>query len=146
MNKSKEYIFVDYEGTLSETPKGNGKNQEVLISDLLFGDVFSELQPNNKVKKWLLEQHTKNIFVLGIVDTNIEINQKVKWLKRHYNFIDKKNYIFVSGEHKKVEIINEFVKSRNIDKKDVIFVDDKQRHLNPAIQEAYRCINAADIL
>ena len=141
----KKYIFVDYEGTLSESPKGTGENQSVLLSDLLFLDVFSQLKPVEKVKKYLQKQDPDNIFVLGVVDTNNEIKQKELWLKKHYDFIKEKNYIFISSEHKKVDIINEYVENKKINKKDVVFIDDKQKHLEPAIKEGYLCLNVSDI-
>lgn len=138
-------FFVDYEGTLSESPKGTGEDGKVLISDLLFGDVFSDLKPIEKVKNYLLKQNTENIFVLGVVDVGQEIKQKEVWLKRHYAFIKESNYIFISGEHTKVQIINEYVKNKKINKQDVIFIDDKQKHLDLAIQEGYNCLNVDEI-
>ena len=142
---SNKYIFVDYEGTLSESPSGSGENGKVLISDLLFKDVFSELKPIQKVKDFLLKQNTKNIFVLGIIDTAKEIKQKERWLKKHYSFIDSNNYIFVSSEHKKVEIINEYDKNNKLNKKEVVFIDDKLSHLQPAMLQGYACIDVQDI-
>lgn len=145
MNCNK-YIFVDYEGTLSETPRGSGKNGEVLLSDLLFGDVFTQLKPNEQVRMYLLHQNTENIYVLGVVDTNREIEQKEQWLKLHYPWIKPENYIFISGEHKKVEVIDEYVKNKRLDKKEVILIDDKQNHLDAVIRAGYRGINALDLM
>ena len=142
MAQNYQYIFVDYEGTLSELPKGSGEKQEIIITDLLFGDVFTGLKPNEDVKQFLLKQNTKNIYVLGVIDTNLEIKIKEKWLKKHYHFIRKNHYLFISGEHKKVEILDEFVKKFKIKRSDILFIDDKQKHLNFALEKGYHCINA----
>ncbi len=146
MKRNDNYIFVDYEGTLSEVPKGSGENQKVTLADLLFGDVFSKLKPNQKIRQFLLKQNTKNIYVLGVVDSNREIKQKEQWLRKHYRFISKDNYIFISGERKKVDVINEFVKFYHINPKDIIFIDDKVKHLTPAVEAGYTCIDANEIV
>lgn len=140
-----KFVFVDYEGTLSEISKGSGVNQKVLIADLLFDDVFRNLKPRENVKKFLAQFIPENIFVLGVVSVNREIKQKECWLKKHYPEIQESNYIFISSKYKKVEIMNEFVKYKKLKVSDVIFIDDKQSYLDEAIACGYQCINANDI-
>ncbi len=141
VKQNNKYVFVDYEGTLSEAPKAS-----VTIAKLLFNDVFTKLKPNPKIKEFLLKQDTRNIYVLGIIDTNREIEQKEQRLKKHYRFIRQSNYIFVSSEHEKVEIISEFIKYKKIKPEDVIFIDDKQNHLDLVMTLGCQCVLAANIL
>ena len=134
MNRMAKYVFVDYEGTLSEAPK------DVTMTDLLFGDVFTNLKPNEAVKKFLLAQNAKQIFVLGVVDTEREIRQKSLWLQKHCPFIPKENYLFISGEHRKVDVITAYAQKYEWAKSDILFIDDKEKHLVPAQQAGYTCI------
>ena len=135
-----KYIFVDYEGTLSAAP------ERPTMANILFGDVFTNLKPNEPVHKFLSEQGAEQIFVLGIVDTAHEIEQKKQWLQKNCPFIPSKNYIFISGEHRKVDIIAAYAKKYGWAKSDILFIDDKEKHLNPVREAGYTCIKTCDIM
>lgn len=136
-----KYIFVDYEGTLAEVPSEN-----LDLNDLLFGDVFSDLKPNKRIKNFLLNQNDAQIFVLGVVDTNREIELKIQWLKRYYPFIPESNYIFISSEHRKVDVLDSYLNHNHWQKGEVILIDDKEKHLLPARKAGFTCIKSCDIL
>lgn len=137
---STQHIFVDYEGTLCESSVCSG-----VFSDLLFDDAFTNLKPNNKVKKYLSEQSNAQIYVLGVVDTGREVKQKERWLKKYYPMIPEENYIFVSSEHQKVDVIDAFVERFGWDKSKVLLIDDKEKHLVPVRKAGYRGVNANDL-
>ena len=93
-----------------------------------------------------LEQfEPQNLYVVGVIDTNREIEAKYRWLDKYYPFILKENVILITGEHKKVDVINEFVKVKNFKKENIIFVDDKESHLKFAREQQYKCFNVREI-
>ena len=137
----KKYLFIDYEGTLSQSPVGSGENGKVILQDLLFGDVYSSCKPVKKVKDFLKDKSDCEIYVIGVIDTYNEIQHKIQWLKKYYPLIKIKNCIFISGDHKKVDVLNEFVKKNNLNIDQITFIDDREKHLLPAIEQGYKCIN-----
>ncbi len=145
MNLKNKIIFIDYEGTLSENPSGKGELGEVTLKELLFDNNFLECKPIKKTQKLLTPLDPKKIYVVGVIDTNFEINQKYKWLKTHYPFILKKNIVFISCNNKKVEVLNNFLLNNNWKKEDVVFIDDKESHLKFARDEGYDCYNIKDL-
>lgn len=118
------YIF-DYEGTLSESP-----NHKLTLEELLYGFDFRNLVPNKQIQNFINSIRNKKIYVLGIIETNKEIEQKVEWLKIYYPIINKENYIFISSDYKKSEAILEIIKKNNYKKNEVLFIDDKISHIN----------------
>lgn len=118
------YIF-DYEGTLSESP-----NHKLTLEELLYDFDFRNLFPNKEIQNFINSIKNKKIYVLGIIETNKEIEQKVEWLKIYYPIINKENYIFISSDYKKSEAILEIIKKNNYKKNEVLFIDDKISHIN----------------
>ena len=138
-------LFVDYEGVLSEKPVGSNFDKTVNLNDLLFDDVFRNCKPIKKMQEFLRECVPNNIFVIGVIDTNYEIESKHYWLNQYYHFIIKENIIFISSEHKKVDVINAFVKNKKLKKESIIFIDDKESHLKHAREQQYICLNVNEI-
>ena len=68
---------------------------------------------------------SNRVFVLGTTVTNNEIEQKYTWLKENYPNIKHENICFISSTMLKPEVILEYCKYLNINKEDVVFVDDR---------------------
>ena len=68
---------------------------------------------------------SNKIFILGAITTNTEINQKYRWLSKHYPSIKMENVFFICSTLLKPEVIIECCKHYEIDIKDVAFVDDR---------------------
>lgn len=145
MDLKDKILFVDYEGTLSENPVGSNLDKTVNFNDLLFKDVFANCQPIKKMQVFLEQFESHNIYIIGVIDTNREIEAKYRWLEKCYPFILKENIVFVSSEHKKVDVINEFVKTKNLKKENIVFIDDKESHLKIVREQQYTCFNVNKI-
>ena len=140
INLTNKTIFIDFEGTLSESPK-----EEPTLGELLFGQPFTNLKPNAKVIKLLEKVNPKKIYVLGIIDTNNEIQQKYFWLEQHYPKIEDQNVIFVANNHQKVDVISEYQKKLNLKTSDIVFIDDKEKHLAPARLKGFECVDVNNL-
>ncbi len=140
MDLTKKTIFVDYEGTLSECP-----DKAPTLRELLFEKPFSKLKPNAKMQKLLEKVNPKKIYVVGVVDTNNEIQQKYFWLEKHFPHIEDQNIIFVSSSTKKVDVIKEYQAKLGLKSEDIVFVDDKEKHLAPARAAGFECYNVNEI-
>ena len=139
-------LFIDYEGTISENPKGNNLDGSACLNDLSFKNVFNECKPINKIQNLLRKLEPKNIYILGVIDTNKEIEQKYDWLKKFYPFLLKENIIFISSNNKKVDVLNEYQKMLQIEKQNIVFIDDKESHLKYARENGYLCYNVNEIV
>lgn len=118
------YIF-DYEGTLSEAP-----NHKLTLEELLYNFNFKNLEPNKQILNFFNSIQNKEIYVVGIIETNKEIQQKTEWLNIHYPTIRKENYVFISSDYKKSEAILAIINKNNYKKSEILFIDDKISHIN----------------
>ena len=118
------YIF-DYEGTLSENP-----SKKLSLKELLYEFDFKDLLPNKKIHDLVYLLSNKDIYVVGVIETNTEIDQKYEWIKLKYPMIKKENCIFISGDHKKSEVISAIINKNNYNKNKIIFIDDKKKHID----------------
>lgn len=134
------YIF-DYEGTLSESPQN-----KLTLKELLYEFDFRKLSPNKNIINLINLIKYKDIYVVGIIETNKEIEQKKDWLKTNFPMIKEQNYIFISSEYKKSEAIIEIINKNNYDKSKMLFIDDKISHINDVSELGIRSILVADIL
>ncbi len=142
MNHLKNYdIYVfDYEGTLSELP-----NKKLTLKELLYEFDFRNLYPNKKIFDFVNSINYKKIYVVGTIESNREIEQKNEWLKLHYPMIHKENYIFISGDHKKSEVIREIMNKNNYNKNEIIFIDDKVVHIKDVSELGIKCVLVDDL-
>ena len=119
-------IFIfDYEGTLSEPPKN-----KLTLKDLLYDFDFKKLSPNRKIYNFITSLINKKIYVVGIIESNKEIEQKNEWLKEHFPMIEKENVIFISSDYKKSEAITEIINKYSYNKSQMVFIDDKKQHVD----------------
>ena len=133
------YIF-DYEGTLSESPY-----KKLTLKELLYEFDFRNLYPNKKVSDFINSINYKEIYVLGIIESNREIEQKSEWLNKYYPMIKKENCIFISNDYKKSDAILEIMNKYNYDKNAILFIDDKISHIKDVSQLGIKSILVKDI-
>lgn len=127
-----KYVFFDVDGTLSEyryNDKLYGRGCPELgcqsLEDLLFNDLYYNARPLKTMQRIINELDSNKIFILGAITTNTEINQKYRWLSKHYPSIKMENVFFICSTLLKPEVIIECCKHYEIDIKDVVFVDDR---------------------
>lgn len=127
-----KYVFFDIDGTLSEYRYNDklyaGGCPEFgcqTLNDLLFSDLFLNARPLKNMQNIISKLNPKNIFILGTIVTNNEVEQKYKWLEKNYPNIKKENIIFITSTMLKPDVIIEYSKKFNIDIKEMIFVDDR---------------------
>lgn len=127
-----KYVFFDVDGTLSEyryNDKLYGGGCPELgcqsFEDLLFNDLYYNARPLKTMQRIINELDSNKIFILGAITTNTEINQKYRWLSKHYPSIKMENVFFICSTLLKPEVIIECCKHYEIDIKDVAFVDDR---------------------
>ena len=127
-----KYVFFDVDGTLSEYRYNDilygGGCPELgcqSLEDLLFNDLYYNARPLKTMQRIINELDSNKIFILGAITTNTEINQKYRWLSKHYPSIKIENVFFICSTLLKPEVIIECCKHYEIDIKDVAFVDDR---------------------
>ena len=127
-----KYVFFDVDGTLSEYRYNNklysGGRPELgcqTLEDLLFSNLFSKARPLKTMQNIISKLDTDKVFILGTIVTNNEIEQKYIWLKENYPNIKHENICFISSTMLKPEVILEYCRYLNINKEDVVFVDDR---------------------
>lgn len=141
LNKLKgKYVFLDLDGTLSEYRfnnhiSGNNGFAGQTWEELFFGDVFVNNRPLETMIKLIKNLEYENVFILGAITTSHEMNEKYEWLDKYYPFIKKDNIIFVSKSEYKLIAIEQYAKKLKINKKDIVFIDDKHSTLRQ-IEEA----------
>ena len=133
------YIF-DYEGTLSESP-----DRKLSIKDLLFDFDFRNLNPTKNIYDFVSSLKDKKIYVVGIIESGKEIEQKKEWLKSCYPMIREQDCMFISSDYKKSEVILEILNKYNYDKSKVIFIDDKISHVEDVKQLGIKCVLVDDL-
>ena len=127
-----KYVFFDVDGTLSEYRYNDklysGGCPELgcqTLEDLLFSNLFSKARPLKTMQNIISKLDSDKVFILGTIVTNNEIEQKYIWLKENYPNIKKENICFISSTMLKLDVILEYCKYLNINKEDVVFVDDR---------------------
>ena len=127
-----KYVFFDVDGTLSEYRYNDklysGLRPELgcqTLEDLLFSNLFSKARPLKTMQNIISNLDSNKVFILGTIVTNNEIEQKYTWLKENYPNIKKENICFISSTMLKPEVILEYSKHLNINKEDIVFVDDR---------------------
>ncbi len=133
------YIF-DYEGTLSESP-----SERLSLNDLLYKFDFRKLKINEKIYNLYEQIKDKIIYVVGIIECNREIEQKKQWLKANFTNIREENYIFVSSDYKKSDVIKEIITYNHYSKEKILFIDDKRSHVNDVSQLGIKCLLVDEI-
>lgn len=139
INDFEIYIF-DYEGTLSDAP-----SKRLTLNDLLYKFDFRELKVNEKIYSLYEQIKDRTTYVIGIIECNREIEQKKQWLKVNYPNIKEENYIFVSSDYKKSDVIKEIINFNNYSKDKILFIDDKSSHIDDVRQLGIKCLLVDEI-
>jgi len=139
-------VFFDIEGTLGEKPKGNGENGKITIRDLVLGNCFFETKPYKEMQDLVESLNQNKIFVLGTIDTNNEINQKINWISLHFPKFKKENLIFISSEYTKADTMLCYSSQLKIQPKQMVLIDDKLANLDQAKIKGFGVIDANEIL
>ncbi len=131
-NLKDKYVCFDVDGTLSEYRYkdrlyGGGCSELGCqsLEDLLFNDLFYKARPLKTMQRVIENLDSNKILILGAVTTNTEIEQKYKWLSKHYPNVKRENVFFICSTLLKPEVIIEYCKHYNIDIKQTVFVDDR---------------------
>lgn len=127
-----KFVFFDVDGTLSEYRHRDqvysGRCPELgcqTLNDLLFNDLFLKSRPLKTMQKIISQLDSNNIFILGTVVCNNEVNQKYIWLEKFFPNFKKENIIFISSTMLKPEVIIEYSKKYNLNLSDMVLVDDR---------------------
>lgn len=141
INKENYDVYIlDYEGTLSLP-----STKILTLYELLYGFDFRDLLPNKKIYDFIKSLDNKEFYVVGVIETNTEIEQKYEWLRLNYPMIKKENYIFISENHKKSEAIEAIINKNNYDKNKIVFIDDKKSHVEDVSMLNIKTILVEDI-
>ncbi len=146
-------IFMDFDGTLCEYRYNDhvGGDEDLweitgqTREELLFGDAYFKSRPLQTVKNFLSNFKGDDIYILGWVLTNNEIDQKMEWLKINYPQIKKKNVFFVAYPLMKHEVMDVFCKKNNISHSDVVLIDDSLKNIRAAEKEGFAAYHVTSL-
>ena len=146
-------IFMDFDGTLCEYRYNDhvGGDEDLwdltgqTREELLFGDAYFKARPLQTVKNFLNNFDWENIYILGWVLTNNEIDQKIEWLKIHYPQFKRENIYFVAFPLMKHEVMETFCKKYNISHSDVVLIDDSLKNIRAAEKEGFSAYHVTSL-
>ncbi len=135
-----KYVFFDFDGTLCELRYNNLAypiDHNWLKSMLFDSEVYKNARPLKTMQDVVSKLNPDNVFVLGAITTNKEIEQKYAWLQKHFPQIKKENIYFINKMKNKVEMLKVFAEYKNIEFKNIVMVDDTHLVLQEAEQEGF---------
>lgn len=135
-----KFVFFDFDGTLCEHRYEDvaQPSDDVWLKKMLFeSEIYQTVRPIKTMQNVLNKIPVDNVFVLGVVTTNKEIEQKYIWLKNNFPQIKHENVFFINKMKNKVETLKCFCEVKNINKKDVMMIDDMHSVLIDCEQEGF---------
>lgn len=137
-----KYVFLDVDGTLSEYRFNNHVNGRDCLGgqslrELLFENVFLSNRPLETMMRIIQTLDSDKLFTLGAFCTNYELMQKYEWLGMYYPSIPKDHYIFICSSDLKVLVLEEYSKKFNIDRCDIVIIDDRHKTIQDAEQAGF---------
>lgn len=121
-------VFFDFDGTLSEFRFFDKVGPETVTGELLykfsFENVYDNVRPLSVMQQTIANMNPENVYILGAITINHEIEEKYKWLVKYYPTIKKENIIFVNSADSKLGILEAYSKKFNMKSEDIVFVDD----------------------
>lgn len=132
--KEGKYIFFDIDGTLSEHRYngcvfGDDPEHKLSMENYLFGNVFASNRPIHTMQKLIEKLNNEQVYVLGQMACNHELEEKMYWLDQHFPVIKKENIFFLAEGRKKADFLAAWADHLNIEYKDIILIDDKHEFL-----------------
>lgn len=121
-------VFFDFDGTLAEFRFYNKVGPENVEGKFLykfaFDNLYESIRPLATMQEVVKNLNPDNVYILGAVVLNSEIEQKYKWLNKNYPSIKRENMIFVSNKDIKLDMLEAYRMKYNLEYKDIVFVDD----------------------
>lgn len=116
-------IFVDMDGVIAAQttlPIIDGK------IDFVNSEVFIYQDPVKPVIEKLNELHKLgyNLYILSAIPTSISLDEKNKWLDKHFPIVPKEKRFFVNQGKHKAEMLDDLRRMFKLNKQDVTLVDD----------------------
>ncbi len=138
-----KYVFFDVDGTLAEyryNDHVSGANDwgGQTWEELFFGNVFVNNRPLKTMVHLIEKLDANKIFVLGVITTNHEIDEKYEWFAKYYPSIKKENIIFVADSSLKLIALEQYAKKLNISKEDIVFIDDKHATIRQTEEAGFK--------
>lgn len=132
-----KYIFWDVDGTLApyrfndHVADPDGTNNGMSLTEIKNG-IFLARKPSRQMQNILETCKAKEHIVMGHCQVKKEMQDKQLWLDKHYPIIRER--LLVYEDQSKADTIIQYCNERNINLKDVVFVDD----VIPFLREAER--------
>lgn len=146
-----KYVFFDVDGTLAEyryNDRVSGGNDwgAQTWEELFFGNVFVNNRPLKTMVNLINQLDSNKIFVLGVVTTSHEMHEKYQWFAKYYPSIRKENIIFVADSSLKVIALEQYAKKLNIDKKEIVFIDDKHATIRQTEEAGFKSYHVTSFI
>lgn len=129
-------VFFDFDGTLSEYRFSGKVGPEELTGEFLynlaFGRIYDNIRPLATMQEVVKNLDPENVYVLGAITLNSEIEEKYEWLAKNYPSIKKKNMIFVNNSETKLGMLEVYRKRYNLNYEDIAFIDDMHKTIQSA--------------
>lgn len=124
-----KHIFLDMDGTVVEytaqTLRPNNLPQEFTV-DYINNNLFEFANPVKEMVR-IVKQYFftgSKIYILSVSPNSETSKQKIAWLKRNMPFVEEEYIYFVGNGEKKVSTLLQIITKRELNKKDVTYVDD----------------------
>ena len=130
-----KYVFWDIDGTLAayrfngHVADPDGTDNGMSLKEIDKG-VFLKRKPSLLMQKVLKDCKPKNNIIMGHCQNQKEIEDKQIWLDKYYPMIKERMLVF--QDLSKAECIINYCRSKNIDLKDVVYIDDVIKYLREA--------------
>lgn len=122
---SEEHLFFDMDGVLaiqSNLPKVDGKID--FVNSRYFENLPIVPQVSDIIYDMVEHRPVENFYILSAAPTSISAEEKLRWLKRHFPFIPKKNIFFVSAGKYKAEMFSDLAQRLKLDKREMCLIED----------------------
>ncbi len=146
-----KYVFFDVDGTLAEyryNDHVSGKNDfgGQTWEELFFGDVFVKNRPLKTMVHLVEQLNPEKIFVLGVITTNHEIDEKYEWFVKYYPSIKRENIIFVANSSLKIIALEQYAQKLNVSKEEIVFIDDKHETIRQTEEAGFKSYHVTSFM
>lgn len=130
-----KYVFWDIDGTLAAYRFNNhvsdpkGTNNGMSLEEIEQG-IFLERKPSLLMQQVIKECNVRKNIIMGHCQNQKEMDDKQIWLDKYYPVISERLLVF--EDTSKATCIIEYCQKKEIDLKEVIYVDDVIKFLREA--------------